>query len=77
MIRLVLVPLAALLLLRLLPVNDPMVIDVIVVTMAMPVAGAATMLAEAYQGNLDFAAKVTFLSSLLSVVTIPAICMLF
>lgn len=76
-IRLVLVPLTALLLLRILPVNDPMVIDVIVVTMAMPAAGAATMLAEAYGGNLDFAAKVTFLSSLISVITIPAICMLF
>lgn len=76
-IRLVLAPLLAFALLRVLPVSDSMVIDVIVVTMAMPVAGAATMLAEAYGGNLDFAAKVTFLSSLLSVVTIPAICLLF
>lgn len=74
--RLLLCPVLVLFLLKAVPYGNPLILPVITVTMAMPVAGAAAFLSETYHGNLDMAAKISFLSNLLSLVTIPLICLL-
>ena len=74
--RLVIWPLVLLFVLRLLPIDDPLVISVAVVIFAMPAAGVTTMLAELYHGNLDFTAHVMFIHNIACMVTIPLICML-
>ena len=74
--RLLICPVLVLFLLRLIPYRNPLALPVIIVTMAMPVAGAAAFLSEIYHGNLNMTAKISFLSNLLSLVTIPLICLL-
>ncbi|MBQ7535823.1 MAG: AEC family transporter [Stomatobaculum sp.] len=75
-VRLLASPLLMLFLLRLIPFPNPLIVPVVVVTMAMPTPGVTAVLAQTYSGNLDMAAKVSFLSNLLALVTIPLICLL-
>ena len=75
-LRLLFVPLLLLLVLRLLPIANPLIVPTIVVVMAMPTASAATILAQSYKGDVEFAAKTTLITSILCIVTIPLICLL-
>ena len=75
-LRLLFVPLVLLLVLGLLPIENPLIVPTIVVVMAMPTASAATLLAQSYHGDVEFAAKTTLITSILCIVTIPLICML-
>ena len=54
-------------------VKDPLMLGVLVVISAMPTATTATMLAMEYGSNEKLAAEGVFLTTLLSVVTIPLI----
>ena len=74
--RLLLCPLLIFAVLSHLPVQYRMIVSVVSVIMGMPVPGVTTVLAETYHGNLSMAAKLSLLTNLLSMVTIPLICML-
>ena len=50
---------------------DPLLLGVAVIVFAMPVATAGTMLCVQYGGDEKFMAQTTFLTTLVSVVTIP------
>jgi len=52
---------------------DPMVIGVAVLAAAMPAAVATAMLAEKYGQDSEFASKTIFVSTLLSIITLPII----
>ncbi|HWQ67261.1 MAG TPA: AEC family transporter [Methanospirillum sp.] len=54
-------------------INDPILIGVPVLLSAMPVAANTVLLAEEYGVNSEIASKGVFLSTLLSVVTIPVV----
>ncbi len=74
--RLLVCPLLLFAVLSHLPIQNRMIVSVISVIMGMPVPGVTTVLAETYHGNLGMAAKLSLLTNLLSMVTIPLICML-
>ena len=74
--RLLVCPLLLFAVLSHLPIHNRMIVSVISVIMGMPVPGVTTVLAETYHGNLRMAAKLSLLTNLLSMVTIPLICML-
>lgn len=70
--RLVVIPIAILLLLR--PyIADQLLLNVPVILTAMPVAANTVLLAEEYGVNAELASKGVFLSTILSVLTIPAV----
>ncbi len=69
-IRLIAIPGAVLIVLRLLG-TDPLVTGVIVLLSAMPAGSTTVMLAEKYDGNAGFASSGVFLSTVLSMLTIP------
>ncbi len=54
-----------------LTVKDSFVLGILAVLLMMPVANTAVLYANEYHGNEKLAAKVVFLTTLLSVVTIP------
>lgn len=59
------------------PLNpDPTALGVAIILQGMPVAAAGTMFALQYGGDTDTATRGTFLTTLLSVVTIPIIALL-
>ena len=74
--RLLVCPLLLFAVLSHLPIRNRMIVSVVSVIMGMPVPGVTTVLAETYHGNLSMAAKLSLLTNLLSMVTIPLICML-
>lgn len=74
-IKLVVVPAIAYLLLSAV-FDNPTLVQVGTVLMAMPVAANATMLCVQYGGDDRFASRGIFLSTLLSLVSVPAIMML-
>ena len=74
--RLLLCPLLIFAVLSHLPLQNRMIVSVVSVIMGMPVPGVTTVLAETYHGNLSMAAKLSLLTNLLSMATIPFICML-
>ena len=51
--------------------TDPLILGLVVVEAAMPVATAATMLCVSYNGREETASKGVFVSTILSMVTIP------
>lgn len=53
--------------------TDPMAVRVAVTQMAMPVAANGTMLCLEYGGDKDCMAQATFLTTLLSMVTVPVL----
>ena len=74
--RLLICPLLLFAVLSHLPIQNRMIVSVVSVIMGMPVPGVTTVLAETYHGNLSMAAKLSLLTNLLSMLTIPLICML-
>ena len=72
--RLVVSPLIVWALFRLVPV-DPMLIDIMVVLCAMPVATNGTMLCYQYGGDSRTMAQGTFVTTVLSIITIPILVM--
>ncbi len=69
-LRLLLFPLGIWAVLRMF-VSHPLLIGVPVVIAAMPVAANAAILAKEYDANPQFASQVVFISTLLSIATIP------
>lgn len=72
LIRLILLPLAVFFLLRLTPL-DPIAMGVCVLAVAMPAAANTTIFAEKYNSNPEFASRCVFVTTILSIVTIPLI----
>lgn len=54
---------------------DPLVTAVAVALSGMPAGSTTALMAEKYGGDAELGAKLTFLSTVLSLITIPAICM--
>lgn len=75
-LRLIICPLLTLFILRLLPLPNPLILPVVVLSYAMPTPSVMTVLTETYQGNTPFAAKIAFLTNIASLASIPLICML-
>jgi len=71
-IRLIAIPVAVLILLRIFKV-DPLVTGVVVLLSAMPAGSTTVMLADKYEGDSKFATSCVFLSTILSLITIPLI----
>ena len=74
--RLLLFPLAAWALIRLIPGVDPLIAGAALINLAMPAPAAAALLGEQYSGCTQLAARTVFLSSLLCIVTIPLVSLL-
>ena len=74
--RLLALPFLTWLLLQPLTFVEPLVEGVLLIIMSMPCAALASLLAEAYEGDREFAAELVFLSSLLCMITIPLISLL-
>lgn len=75
-LRLAVIPLLTLLVIRNIPFPHPLIYPVLSIITAMPCAAVGTVLAEQYHANRDLSAKNVFVTSLLSIVTIPLFCML-
>ncbi len=73
LIRLVLIPLAIFIPLRLLRC-DPVILTVCVVLAAVPAGSYTALMTAKYNGDVPFASKMVLVSTLLSVITIPLIC---
>ena len=76
-VKLLLVPLAALLLMKVLPIESDLVKGCMVVLSAMPVATNASMLAIEYEGDVELTSKGIFFTTLLCMLTIPVIVAMF
>ena len=74
-VRLLLIPLAVFAALSLLPI-DPMVRGVMVLASGMPAGSTTAILAARYDGDAPFASCLVFISTLLSLLTLPALCLL-
>lgn len=75
-VRLLACPVLAWLLMLPMPIENEMVVSVALVLTAMPTAAAATILAQEYGGNIQLGVRSIFLSSILSIVTIPLVSLL-
>lgn len=75
LVRLVLIPLIVLAGCNLVGI-DEMVKQVSVILAGMPAAATTAILAAKYDSDAHFAAKIVFLSTLLSMVTVPLLCVL-
>ena len=77
LLRLFGMPLLAWVILSLLPFpSESLVPSVALIIVAMPAPSAGLILTEQYQGNTELASKIIFLSSLLSLISIPVMLML-
>ena len=76
MIKQIIVPVIAYPLLKLV-VGDPLILGIALIMISMPVANSAVLFATEYDGDISLAAKTVFMTTLLSVVTIPLIVALF
>ena len=76
LVRLLIFPVICCLALKPLPLQNPLVVGVTLVILAMPGPAASTILGEQYHGNSELAARMVFLSSLLCIVTMPLIVLL-
>ena len=74
--RLLFLPFVTWIILRLLPLNDSLLVGVTLIIMAMPAPAVTSILAETYGADKEFAAQAVFLSSLLCLITIPLISLL-
>ena len=75
-LRLAVLPLITLFVLRLLPL-DPLVVAVCVILAGMPVGINTALFAKQFSGNYQFASKCIFVSTMLSLLTIPLLTLLF
>ena len=73
--RLLLIPLAVYALLLPLPV-DPLIRAVMVLASGMPAGSTTAILAAKYDGDAPFASCIIFISTLLSLITLPALCLI-
>ena len=73
-IRLIILPLLLLIVLRQMSL-DSVVLGVAVIEMAMPVAVNGVMLCMEYDGDVDMMAQAIFVTTILSMVTIPVVAM--
>ncbi|WP_296557353.1 AEC family transporter [uncultured Acetobacterium sp.] len=71
-IKQVLLPLSAWLVLRNV-ITNPYLLGIVIVIIAMPVATSAVLFANRYENNVALATKAVFITTLASVVTIPII----
>ena len=55
-------------------VKDAALLSTVTLLGAMPVAAFATMLSIQYGGNVQMASRTVFVTTVLSVVTIPIVC---
>lgn len=73
-VRLLAAPLVIILFLKGLPIEvNELMVSVLVILNAMPIAANTTLLAHEYGGDYEFAAKSTMLSTILSLLTLPLI----
>ena len=75
-IKQVIIPALAYPVLRLF-IQDPLILGVTLIMISMPVANSAVLFATEYDGDVSLAAKAVFMTTLLSIVTIPLIVSLF
>lgn len=75
-IKQIIVPIIAYPLLNLF-IGDPLILGITLIMISMPVANSAVLFATEYEGDVSLAAKTVFMTTLLSVVTIPLIVALF
>jgi len=54
-------------------IQDSLILGVTLITIAMPVANTAVLFATEYDGDVSLAAKAVFMTTLLSIITIPLI----
>jgi predicted permease len=73
--KLILTPVVVFFILRIF-ITDPVIIGVSTVMAATPIAVISTMLCIRYDGSRELSSAGVFISTLLSVVTIPLICTL-
>lgn len=73
--RLILIPIVIFIILRLLHV-DTLSSNVCILLSAMPAASTTAMLAQKYHQNAQFASKMVFVSTLLSLITLPILTLL-
>lgn len=76
LIKQVIVPIILYPLLQLL-ISDPLILGVTLIMIAMPVGNSAVLFATEYGGDVSVAAKNIFMTTLLSIITIPLIVALF
>lgn len=74
-VRLIAIPLFILVILRFFHA-DPLLIGVSVLLAGMPAGSTTAILAEKYNGDAKFASKCIFVSTILSLITLPIFCML-
>lgn len=74
-LRLLLIPIVVMLVLRLIGI-DAFITNVSVVLAGMPAASLTAVLAEKYDGDVELASRCIVVSTLLSVVTVPLLCMI-
>jgi len=72
-VSVIVTPLVIYFIFRLIPGISPLIFGEAVIISAMPVATSGTMLCVEHGGDEKFMARITFLSTLLSVITIPLI----
>jgi len=58
-------------------ISSPLVLGVALINLAMPVGNSAVLFANEYDGDVDLAAKSVFITTLISVFTIPLIVAMF
>ncbi len=75
-LRLIILPLTVYFVLNLLNI-DNLLISISVLLTAMPCSCTCAILAQKYDYDYKFAAKLVLVTSLLSIITIPCICLLF
>lgn len=75
-VRLLIAPMLAIIVMRFIPFGSASLVPkVMAIVLAMPAPSATAIIAEQYNGNKELAAKVVFLTSILSIITIPIILM--
>ncbi len=74
LIRMLLVPMAGAFLVHFLPLDD-VISKLFIIMLAMPAGSMVVLVAEEYKGDADTASAGVVLSTLLSIVTIPVVCL--
>nr|WP_312579189.1 AEC family transporter [Sedimentibacter sp.] len=75
-VRLLIAPMLAIAVMRFIPFGSTSLVPkVMAIVLAMPAPSATAIIAEQFNGNKELAAKVVFLTSILSIVTIPIVLM--
>lgn len=76
-LRLLLLPMAVVVILKVLPVRlDETVKNVLILTAALPASSAQSMITEMYETNTSAAGRAVFITTLFSVVTVPVVMLL-